>query len=204
MFYNARWYDPYLNRFVQPDSIVPVASQGVQAYDRYCYVSNNPVRYNDPSGHCPICVVAWIALNADAITTVAISAFVAITAGKGAYDAYQAGDTNGALQSAAMIPIAAVTGNAALSSDTVALETESLASTELSETESLVSEEAVADGNQTYRAVTNGWSFNWKPTRNDINGNPPGLSCSVGCQGMTYKDIFNCSFAKKWHRTLKT
>ncbi len=25
MFYNARWYDPYLNRFTQPDSILPSA-----------------------------------------------------------------------------------------------------------------------------------------------------------------------------------
>jgi RHS repeat-associated protein len=48
MFYNARWYDPYLARFAQADSIVPA---GVQGYDRYAYVNNNPVNYNDPSGH---------------------------------------------------------------------------------------------------------------------------------------------------------
>jgi RHS repeat-associated protein len=51
MFYNARWYDPYLARFAQADSIVPA---GVQGYDRYAYVSNNPVKYTDPSGHCEI------------------------------------------------------------------------------------------------------------------------------------------------------
>ena len=49
--YGSRRYDPELGRFIQPDSIVPVASQGVQAYDRYAYVNNNPVRYTDPSGH---------------------------------------------------------------------------------------------------------------------------------------------------------
>jgi hypothetical protein len=43
--------DPYLNRFTQPDSIVPLASQGTQAWDRYAYANNNPVRYNDPTGH---------------------------------------------------------------------------------------------------------------------------------------------------------
>jgi hypothetical protein len=30
---------------------VPVASQGVQAWDRYAYVNNNPLKYNDPTGH---------------------------------------------------------------------------------------------------------------------------------------------------------
>jgi RHS repeat-associated protein len=49
-FYGARWYDPYLNRWNQPDSIIP-QGQGVQAWDRYAYVNNNPVRFNDPSGH---------------------------------------------------------------------------------------------------------------------------------------------------------
>ena len=34
-FYKARWYDPYLNRWIQPDSIVPEKIQGVQAWDRY-------------------------------------------------------------------------------------------------------------------------------------------------------------------------
>ena len=47
MYYNARWYDP-LGRFAQADTIVPA---GVQGYDRYAYVNNNPVRYTDPSGH---------------------------------------------------------------------------------------------------------------------------------------------------------
>ena len=50
-YYGARWYDPSLGRFTQADTIIPVASQGVQAWDRYAYVNNNPIRYNDPSGH---------------------------------------------------------------------------------------------------------------------------------------------------------
>lgn len=48
MFYNARWYDPVLGRFAQADSIIPA---GVQGYDRYAYVNNNPLKYTDPSGH---------------------------------------------------------------------------------------------------------------------------------------------------------
>jgi RHS repeat-associated protein len=50
MFYNARWYDPYLNRFTQPDTIIPDLSNS-QAWDRYAYSLNNPVRYTDQSGH---------------------------------------------------------------------------------------------------------------------------------------------------------
>ncbi|MBI3164358.1 MAG: RHS repeat-associated core domain-containing protein [Chloroflexi bacterium] len=48
MFYNARFYDPALGRFSSPDTIIP---GGVQGYDRYAYVNNNPIRYNDPTGH---------------------------------------------------------------------------------------------------------------------------------------------------------
>ena len=50
MFYNARWYDPYLNHMTQPDTIVPDPYNS-QDYDRYAYVRNNPLRYTDPSGH---------------------------------------------------------------------------------------------------------------------------------------------------------
>jgi len=47
--YKARYYDPALGRFVQPDTIVPEAGNP-QALNRYSYVYNNPVRYTDPSG----------------------------------------------------------------------------------------------------------------------------------------------------------
>jgi RHS repeat-associated protein len=49
-FYNSRFYDASIGRFVSPDTIIPL-QQGSQAWDRYAYVNNNPVRYKDPSGH---------------------------------------------------------------------------------------------------------------------------------------------------------
>ncbi len=49
-YYGARWYDPYLNRWIQPDTIIPDPFSS-QDWDRYAYVRNNPVRYTDPSGH---------------------------------------------------------------------------------------------------------------------------------------------------------
>ncbi len=51
-WFESRWYDSQLGRFISPDPDVPEAVQGVQAWDRYAYVNNSPVNYNDPSGHC--------------------------------------------------------------------------------------------------------------------------------------------------------
>ncbi len=48
--YRARWYDPALGRFIQPDAIVPQPGQP-QSLNRYSYAGNNPLVYNDPSGH---------------------------------------------------------------------------------------------------------------------------------------------------------
>jgi RHS repeat-associated protein len=50
-FFNARWYDPALGRFAQADTVIPEASQGTQAWDRYAYVNNSPLNYIDPTGH---------------------------------------------------------------------------------------------------------------------------------------------------------
>jgi RHS repeat-associated protein len=50
MDYKARWYDPALGRFIQPDPLVPEPGNP-QALNRYAYGLNNPVRYRDPSGY---------------------------------------------------------------------------------------------------------------------------------------------------------
>ena len=51
MDYKARFYDPVLGRFLQPDSMVPGAGNP-QTLNRYAYVLNNPINHNDPTGHC--------------------------------------------------------------------------------------------------------------------------------------------------------
>jgi len=48
-----------------------------QALNRYAYVNNNPLKYTDPSGHCPVCVV------------VGVLALKAIDYGWTAWDTYQ-------------------------------------------------------------------------------------------------------------------
>ncbi len=50
-FYNARYYASGLGRFVSADTIV-LETKNSQAYNRYIYASNNPIKYVDPSGHC--------------------------------------------------------------------------------------------------------------------------------------------------------
>ncbi|GJL64185.1 MAG: hypothetical protein NPIRA04_28390 [Nitrospirales bacterium] len=52
-FYEARYYDPVLGRFISPDTIVPNPGNP-QSLNRYSYVLNNPLRYTDPSGQVPI------------------------------------------------------------------------------------------------------------------------------------------------------
>jgi RHS repeat-associated protein len=46
----VRRYDPQLGRFISPDTIIP-DPQNPQSFNRYSYVRNNPVKYQDPTGH---------------------------------------------------------------------------------------------------------------------------------------------------------
>ncbi len=47
---------PYINRFLQPDSIIPDQTN-LQSWNRYSYVLNNPIAYNDPTGHNEDCQI---------------------------------------------------------------------------------------------------------------------------------------------------
>ncbi len=52
MYYNARFYDPSIGRFLTADTIVPNPTNA-QHFNRYAYVINNPIKYTDPTGHEP-------------------------------------------------------------------------------------------------------------------------------------------------------
>lgn len=51
--YNARMYNPESARFTTADTQLPGEGKQSQGFNRYMYAMGNPVRYNDPTGHCP-------------------------------------------------------------------------------------------------------------------------------------------------------
>ena len=68
-FYQSRWYDPLIGRFLAADTIVP-QPQDPQSLNRYSYVGNQPLRFTDPTGHC-----------IDGISTIACVAVAGFIAG---------------------------------------------------------------------------------------------------------------------------
>jgi RHS repeat-associated protein len=54
MDYKARFYSPVLNRFIQPDTIIS-NFYNPQTLNRFSYVNNRPINFNDPTGHIPAC-----------------------------------------------------------------------------------------------------------------------------------------------------
>ncbi len=47
---HKNWSSPYINHFLQPDTLIPDPSNP-QAWNRYSYVTNSPINFNDPTGH---------------------------------------------------------------------------------------------------------------------------------------------------------
>ena len=56
--FNARTYDPVTGRFLQVDPNVEDGEQ--QGFNPYHFSFDNPIRYNDPDGRCPTCIVGGI------------------------------------------------------------------------------------------------------------------------------------------------
>ena len=54
-YLNSRYYDPYIGRFISPDSVGYLGANGdLQSYNLYAYCGNNPVMYVDPTGNFPV------------------------------------------------------------------------------------------------------------------------------------------------------
>ncbi|GAA0893873.1 hypothetical protein GCM10009122_35530 [Fulvivirga kasyanovii] len=50
-YFNARYYDPVTGRFITSDTQLGGHPWQADVLNRYAYVLNNPIKYNDPSGH---------------------------------------------------------------------------------------------------------------------------------------------------------
>lgn len=50
LFYGARFYDPFLGRFLTADSLTPDPSRS-QSFNRYSYVEGRPIDFKDENGH---------------------------------------------------------------------------------------------------------------------------------------------------------
>ncbi|WP_434982778.1 RHS repeat domain-containing protein [Xanthomonas arboricola] len=55
-YMQQRYYDPAIGRFLSVDP-VEVLDGSQEHFNRYAYAYNNPYRFTDPDGRCPVCVV---------------------------------------------------------------------------------------------------------------------------------------------------
>jgi RHS repeat-associated protein len=70
-FFQARYYDAALGRFLQPDGFLPNANNP-QELDVYAYANNSPINYVDPSGHAPALVAVGVMSASTAATVTAV------------------------------------------------------------------------------------------------------------------------------------
>ncbi|MFN4161186.1 MAG: RHS repeat-associated core domain-containing protein [Stenotrophomonas sp.] len=65
-----RYYDPQIGRFLSVDPVTALDG-GQQHFNRYAYAYNNPYRFTDPDGRCPMCAGFVIGAGIDIAVQVA-------------------------------------------------------------------------------------------------------------------------------------
>jgi len=89
--FNARMYDSQRGEFIQMDPWIEVGRQEMLSPYQFSY--NNPVRYNDPDGKCPLCLVlevAWDVYTAYKVGKTAVAAVSIVQ--EGAINGFQPGN----------------------------------------------------------------------------------------------------------------
>ena len=72
-YYNARYYDPQIGRFISPDATGQYLNNP-QTLNRYSYCQNNPLNRTDPTGH-----FSWRTAFKVATVVLAVAAVVAVS-----------------------------------------------------------------------------------------------------------------------------
>jgi len=73
IYLRARFYDPYLNRFLSPDPIIPDFTQP-QSLNKYVYCLNNPINMVDPAGLEGIPLWAQVMVSMGLVEPMAVAA----------------------------------------------------------------------------------------------------------------------------------
>ncbi|WP_211369485.1 RHS repeat-associated core domain-containing protein [Pseudoxanthomonas kalamensis] len=55
-YMQQRYYDPMIGRFLSVDPVTAYSNGDMRFFNRYAYAFNNPYRFTDPDGRCPVCV----------------------------------------------------------------------------------------------------------------------------------------------------
>lgn len=82
---NGRMYDANLGRFLSPDNFIQ-DPYNTQSFNRYSYVWNNPLKYNDPSGESLIAIAVGVAIGALIGAGTAAVTYAIIAANTGNWD----------------------------------------------------------------------------------------------------------------------
>ena len=78
-YLNARYYSPEFRRFISPDDTNYLNPQNVNAINLYCYCSNDPVNFVDPSGHDIVMIIGLIGCFGVVIVLVSVATGVAVS-----------------------------------------------------------------------------------------------------------------------------
>jgi RHS repeat-associated protein len=121
--FNARTYDQQVGRFIQID---PLGEEGDQeGLTTYQFGLDNPVRYDDPDGKCPSCLIGGIiAAAVDYGTQVAANVIEGKSLGESLTDVDRGSIVGSALLGAATSGVSAFVGNAGKAVVTIGVKTQ--------------------------------------------------------------------------------
>lgn len=60
-YMQQRYYDPQIGRFLSVDPVTAYDNGDMRHLNRYAYAYNNPHKFTDPDGRCPVCIPLAVA-----------------------------------------------------------------------------------------------------------------------------------------------